>query len=323
MVELVVSLIVTTGMAPVVRTWMLRSGVLDLPNHRSSHSIAVPRGGGLACLAGLVAATCVVTIRGAEVPWVAVSACVALSLLGFADDRFQLPPLPRLLAQVGAGAAVGWSLGGVGWMMLGALATAAVVNVVNFMDGINGITSLTMALWGVVAFLVGRDEHISSLTFLGAVTAGIALGFLPWNAPMARLFLGDAGSYLFGALAACGLLVGLHEGAPWVLLLGPLSIYLVDAGMTILARARRGERLLEAHRSHVYQRLTTGPRALPHLLVAAYAAGLAGVVTLAWAALPPWAALVATIGVMALYVGSPAALRRHHHAADSRHEGAA
>jgi UDP-N-acetylmuramyl pentapeptide phosphotransferase/UDP-N-acetylglucosamine-1-phosphate transferase len=322
-VELVVSLLVTTGMAPVVRAGMLRIGVLDVPNHRSSHTVAVARGGGLACLVGLVATTTLATIRGAEVPWVAVAACVALSLLGFADDQFQLAPLPRLLAQVGAGAAVGWSIGGPGWMVLGTLVTAAVVNVVNFMDGINGITSLTMALWGVVAFLVGRHEQISSLTFLGAVTTGIALGFLPWNAPTARLFLGDSGSYLFGALAASGVLIGLHKGADGALLIAPLSIYLVDAATTMVHRARRGERLLEAHRSHFYQRLTSGPSAFSHQAVAAYAAGLAALVTVALATLPLWAALLVTVGVVAVYLGSPTVARRREAAPHPDREDAA
>jgi UDP-N-acetylmuramyl pentapeptide phosphotransferase/UDP-N-acetylglucosamine-1-phosphate transferase len=303
-IELVVSLLVTTGMAPVVRAWMLRSGVLDVPNHRSSHLVTVARGGGLACLAGLAAATIVATVRGEEVPWVALTACVALSLLGFADDRVQLPPAPRLLAQVVAGGAVGWSLGGVVWLVVGAFLTAGVVNVVNFMDGINGITSTTMTVWGVVAWLVGRDQGIASLALLGAVTAGLALGFLPWNAPTARLFLGDAGSYLFGALVASGLLVGLHEGAPGVLLVAPLSLYLADEATTMASRASRGERLLEAHRSHVYQRLTSGPGGLPHAVVAAYAAGLAAVVTAAWV-IGTALGLAATVVACAAYLCSP------------------
>ncbi|WP_457253541.1 hypothetical protein [Pedococcus sp. P5_B7] len=304
MVELVVSLLVTTGLAPVVRAGMVRSGVLDRPNHRSSHTVVVARGGGLACLAGLVVATSVATIRGHEVPWVAVTASVALSLLGFADDRVQLPPLPRLLAQVGAGGAVGWSLGGVVWMLVGAFVTAAVVNVVNFMDGINGITSTTMTVWGVVAWLVGRDQGIASLAFLGAVTAGLALGFLPWNAPTARLFLGDAGSYLFGALVASGVLIGLHDGARGALLVAPLSLYLVDEATTMVSRVRRGERLLEAHRSHVYQRLTSGPGGLPHAVVAAYAAGLATLVTAGWV-VGTATGVAATVLACAAYLCSP------------------
>jgi UDP-N-acetylmuramyl pentapeptide phosphotransferase/UDP-N-acetylglucosamine-1-phosphate transferase len=305
-VELVVGLLVTAGLSPVVRAAMLRHGVLDVPNHRSSHTVAVARGGGLACLGGVLVAVAVAAVRGTSVPWVAVAACAMLSLLGLADDRLTLSPMPRVAIQVLAGGAVGLAAGGVVGLVVGALLMTCVVNVVNFMDGINGITSLTMAVWGLVALLVGRQHDADGLALVGALAAGAALGFLPWNSPVPRLFLGDAGSYLFGALAASGLVLAWGEGAPVLLVAAPLAVYAADTAWTLVGRARRGARLTEAHREHTYQHLTSGPTAWPHLAVAAAVAGLALAITAAWAWLPAYASLLVSVALLAAYLSAPA-----------------
>ena len=305
MISAVVALLVTAGLAPLVRSLMLRKGIIDIPNHRSSHTVPTARGGGWACILGLSAATAVAVLRDGVVPWWVLAAALVLGLVGFLDDRRSLPAWVRLAAQASTGALVGASVAGTLGALVGAVLYPAAVNVVNFMDGINGITAMTIGVWGTTAFLVGRNSHLSELSLVGGVTAGVALGFLPWNAPVARLFLGDVGSYLLGALVAGGILLGWHGEAPVLLLIAPLSVYLVDTATTLIARARRREALMQAHRSHIYQRLTSGPRALPHVAIAAYAAALAAAVTLAWAFLPAGAAAGVSVVVVGLYLASP------------------
>lgn len=287
-----------------VRSAMRRSGMLDTPNHRSSHVNPTPRGGGLACLLGIWAACAVSALTGREVPWGLMIGATALALVGLADDRLSIPAPVRLGAQLAVGPLLGWAAGG-GWLvLLGAVLTPPVVNMVNFMDGIDGISGLTMAVWGGAAWVVGAQHDVVPLTVTGAVVVGCALGFLPWNLPVARMFLGDVGSYLFGGLVVAGILLAWAHQAPVLPLLAPLTLYAVDTATTLVRRAARGESLLDAHREHIYQRLVVGQQR-PHRVVATGAAALAAVATLAWLFAGAWVAVVVTVGAAALYCASP------------------
>ena len=146
---------------------------------------------------------------------------------------------------------------------------------------------------GVVTFTVGRSSEAPALALVGALTAGLALGFLPWNAVLPRLFLGDSGSYLFGGLATLGLLIATWSKAPLPLVAAPLVLYGVDASVTLMRRAIRHEPLLEAHRDHVYQQLSAPDRA-PHWVVALGMVLASAVVTVAWL-LSPIAAVPITV----------------------------
>lgn len=303
-VELLVSLTVTSASVPLVRVLLVRRGLVDLPNPRSSHRSPTPRGAGLACLLGVLTALAVTQAAGRNVPLSAVAAAVVLALLGFADDRSSLPAVRRLVAQVLVGCLLGLALGG-GWLLVvGGLLTPLVVNIVNFMDGINGITSLSAAGWGLTAWVVAAAQGIPQLGLIGAVTAGSALGFLPWNAPTAKVFLGDAGSYLFGGLVTAGLMVGWSAGASPLLLAAPLALYLADTGTVLLRRLVRGDPVMQAHREHVYQRMVSSV-GLPHLAVAGLVVVLALLVTLAWARTPWYAASAVTLLVCGLYLAAP------------------
>jgi len=314
--EFLVSFVVAMAAAPLVLRVMLQRGVLDIPNHRSSHINAVPRGGGIACLAGVLAGLALASTQHQDVPWLAVSGAVLLAIVGFADDRGTLAAAPRLGAQVAVGALVGVALGGDWWILAGVICIPVVVNVVNFMDGINGITSLNITAWGIVAIAVGHAQNATSLIVIGAVTAGSATAFLPWNAPVARLFLGDIGSYLLGAMVGIGILIGALQTSSVVLLLAPLSIYLADTGTVLLRRALRGEQLMTAHRQHVYQRLVS-EAGMSHAAVAMVTAVLALVITLAWIPGSPLLGMPVTVIVLAAYLTSPAALARE---VKSRHQ---
>lgn len=303
MTELLVSFAATFVAAPLVRRFMLRQGLVDIPNHRSSHSVPTPRGGGLACLVGVAVGLFVAQESSHRVPWVLIGGAVALAAVGFVDDHGGLSVLPRLGAQVAVGAVMGHSVGGGWWILVAILVVPVSVNGINFMDGINGITSLSLGAWGLTALVVGFAHDIVALEVIGGVVAGAALGFLPWNAPVAKLFLGDVGSYLFGGLVSAGILVGTAQGAPIPLLVAPLLLYVVDTGTVLVKRLGRGDSLFEAHREHVYQRLVS-ETGLPHVAVAVLVVGLGVTVTLAWAFLGFTLSVAVTLAVVAAYLGS-------------------
>ncbi|MGG5260595.1 MraY family glycosyltransferase [Phycicoccus avicenniae] len=259
---------------------------LDVPNHRSSHTVPTPRGGGLALVVGTVVTAVLVALTGDAWPadtWVLLGASLVLALVGLLDDVRGLPPVPRLLAQVVVGAAAGFVVGGALGLVVGALVVPAAVNMVNFMDGINGICAAHAVVGGVGALLAGQALGSAPLSVLGALTSGAALGFLPWNAPRARMFLGDVGSYLLGGLAGLSVTAGLSAGAdawrPEVIgcLAAPYLLFAADTATTLVRRRRRGEPLLEAHREHAYQRLVHG-HGLPHWVVSFAMAAAAAVV---------------------------------------------
>jgi UDP-N-acetylmuramyl pentapeptide phosphotransferase/UDP-N-acetylglucosamine-1-phosphate transferase len=190
--------------------------------------------------------------------------------MGLLADTTDAGPISRLLGQALIGAGAGSLLGDWSTALIGAIAVPTVVNVVNFMDGIDGITGMTMSAWAAVALFSAR---VDGTLVLAALTLGGALGFLPWNVPRARMFLGDVGSYLFGGLVAMALLVEQSGGGRPVLVAAALTPYLLDVGLTLAWRSARGTRVLDAHREHLYQRLSRR-RGWTHVRVAGLAASL-------------------------------------------------
>lgn len=261
----------TAATAPLVRRLMRRLDLMDIPNHRSSHLIPVPRGGGLACLAGVVGGwLCAGSIRPglrATLP------VLALAAIGLVDDRRGgLSAETRLVAQFAAGVVSGHGRHR-GPALFALVATPVLVNVFNFMDGINGISGSTAALWGVHAMALGTQKGAADLAVIGALAAGAGVGFLPWNVPHAKLFLGDVGSYQLGAIVAAGLVAASKTPMLCLSATAPLTLYFADTGQAILCRAIRGERLTDAHRQHIYQRLVDHAH-LSHLATTLLHAGL-------------------------------------------------
>jgi Fuc2NAc and GlcNAc transferase len=244
-----------------VRRYALRSALLDLPNERSLHRTPTPRGGGVAVavvtLAGLAAAALLSKIP-ADVAWAVGVGGALVAGVGWLDDRRGVSA--RVRATVHAAAAF-WAAYWI-WGEITPAAVAGVVcimwaiNLYNFMDGIDGLAATEASSVGVIAgalFLVaGRDD----LAIVAFVVAAAALGFLGWNWPPARIFLGDVGSgflgFTFGALS---LIAGLSGALPIALCLLLAGVFAFDATVTLLRRAARGERWYQAHRSHAYQRL--------------------------------------------------------------------
>jgi UDP-GlcNAc:undecaprenyl-phosphate GlcNAc-1-phosphate transferase len=244
--------------------WALHRGALvDIETSRSSHEGTVVRGGGIAVVAGGALSLAIFSDRWAMGSSVgsALLFCLGCAVVGLVDD-IASPPAPlRLIAQVvivavflsavpnewmGAPAALG--------MLIAAIWLLGVVNAFNFMDGINGITAAS-------GFIVGISLTVASLRWdadvevAAAALAGASLGFLPFNAPRAHVFLGDVGSYAIGAGLAGLTVVAYQNGVPIVTVVLPFALYLTDTGLTLLRRVRRGASILTAHREHGYQRL--------------------------------------------------------------------
>jgi UDP-N-acetylmuramyl pentapeptide phosphotransferase/UDP-N-acetylglucosamine-1-phosphate transferase len=246
-----------------------RRAVLDRPNERSSHSVATPRGGGLAVMAVLLPAwVLLVLLDAAPVASIAAALGAAfLALVSFVDDVRSLPAVSRLIAQavaVAGGLAVLPGAGGVFQgllppaldLILSGLLWVWFVNLYNFMDGIDGITGTETACLGAglaLAGFINRELSATGQVALGLATAAAALGFLRWNWQPARIFLGDVGSVPLGYLLGWLLLATAAAGA-WKFALILPAYYLVDATVTLARRALRGARIWQPHREHFYQR---------------------------------------------------------------------
>jgi UDP-GlcNAc:undecaprenyl-phosphate/decaprenyl-phosphate GlcNAc-1-phosphate transferase len=294
-----------------------RARVVDVPNARSSHADVVPRGGGVAVLVGIAGAVAVATPRPAAEALVLVGSALFAGLLGLVDDVRSLPVPVRLAVQaVLALAVAGWvtaqHVSRPGIVAVGAVAGAVwlvgYVNAFNFMDGINGISGLSAVVAGGWYAWLGQDHHEPVVTVLGLALAGAAAGFLPWNVPRARVFLGDVGSYGIGMVIACTSLVAVLDGIPLWMAAAPLAIYLTDTAWALAKRLVRGDSWRDAHREHVYQRLVdTG---WSHTAGAVLVATAALVLAVTSAALPIGWFVMCALGVVGGYLGLPALMGR-------------
>lgn len=258
-VALAAGLALTGVLVPALR----RAQLLDVPNERSSHSAPVPRGGGLAVMAAVLLASAAAAATGSDVLWAPLVVALALAGVGLVDDRSSLPGAVRLVLQLLAGVVVAastWSATSpsqavVLFVLVVVVGVAGYVNAFNFMDGINGISALTAVVAGGWWCWVGVAHDLDGLVVLGASVAGAMLGFAPWNAPRARVFLGDVGSYGIGFLVVAGGVWAWANDVPSLVCLAPLVVYLADTGWVLVKRARGRRPLMQAHREHVYQQM--------------------------------------------------------------------
>ena len=302
---------------PLTIALLRKLAVLDVPGARSSHSAPTPRGGGAPIAVGLIAATAIAPAGGLARPALA-AAIGFFGLLGLLDDLRSLPVLSRLLLQAIAATVVGWVL--LSSLPLPAVAFAAgvaavavwlvgFVNAFNFMDGVNGISGAHALIGGVAYACLAAWRRDPFGVAAGLALAAGACAFLPWNAVRARVFLGDVGSYAIGGSLAVLAARLVMLGVPADAVAGPVALYLADVAWTLQRRIRGGERWLEAHRTHVYQRwcdagwshaeVTVLTSALTVLLC------LLGVAAVAGGTAARVAADLAGLGVLAVYLGSP------------------
>lgn len=254
-----------------LRHYALARSLMDIPNERSSHSVATPRGGGVAIVLTFLVALPLLGYLGL-LPWSSVwatfGAGALVAAIGFADDHGHIPARWRLVAHfTGAVWVLVW-LGGLpehvlpglpgqyGWLLsvVAVFGLVWLLNLYNFMDGIDGIASveaIAVCLGGALLYyLVGATQAMAAPLVLAATV----LGFLLWNFPPARIFMGDAGSGFLGiVLGALALQASWHDAKllpAWLILLG---VFIVDASWTLARRLLRGEKIYLAHRSHAYQ----------------------------------------------------------------------
>jgi len=224
--------------------------LLDRPNARSLHVHAVPRSGGLAVLAGWLAGTA--WLSGPK-PWLA--PLLALTAISLLDDRRGVHPALRLVVHFGAAAAWVWLAAPAVDAVLAVVLIAWMTNLYNFMDGSDGLAG-AMAVVGFGAFAAGAWTAGSAVWSTLAALAAASVPFLFYNAPPARIFLGDAGSVPLGFLAAVFGITGWSE--KWWPAWFPVLVFLpfvADASLTLGLRLARGARVWEAHREHGYQHL--------------------------------------------------------------------
>lgn len=241
------------------RKYALHRQLLDQPGERRSHRVATPRGGGIAIVIALL-----VGCGAASWLWPGqrfytlgfAGALLLVALVGWWDDHRPLSARLRLFVHCLASLWLGWMVfrfTGNGWDgVFAALASVVLINVWNFMDGINGlaVSQAALAAAGYALILPG------ALDWAGWSLVAACLGFLPFNFPRARIFLGDGGSGALGfALASLLALAVVTSNTSWWSCWIPLTAFLVDAGFTLLARMLARQRWWEPHAQHVYQAL--------------------------------------------------------------------
>lgn len=308
--------VVATG---VVRQYALKRKLMDYPNDRSSHTVPTPRGGGLGILVAAATGVVVAGVARAIPILPGMTLLVGMSvlgLIGWIDDARGVPPLIRLALHLLVGGVTVLFIGGFPTLLFGGvevelgifgsvIATVGVVwaiNLFNFMDGIDGIAGsqavLIFGFSGIILLVQGS----SALSFLAIIFASASLGFLAWNWPPAKVFMGDVGSGVLGYLVAVLALMADRDRAMPVIVFAMIGgVFIFDATVTLLRRLLRGKRPAEAHRDHAYQRMTrVWGRHLPVTLAAAVItlvlSGLAFISVLSPQLLP--ACSVAALGLL-------------------------
>ena len=269
-------------LAPVVAvmalllTWLLRRyalarSIIDMPTARSSHTIPTPRGGGVAIVISFLISLPLLLmwdVVASNTVWALFGAGALIAVIGFLDDHGHIAARWRLLGHFSAAAWVLYWLGGfpgltvfgltisVSWVgnVLAAFYLVWMLNLYNFMDGIDGLASVEALSTCLGACLIYWLAGYAGLIWLPFLLSMAVLGFLFWNFPPARIFMGDAGSGFLGMiLGGLSLQAAWHSTDllwVWLILLG---VFIVDATFTLFRRLINGCKVYEAHRSHAYQ----------------------------------------------------------------------
>ncbi len=248
-----------------VRKWAINRSILDVPNERSSHTIPTPRGGGIAIaiswFTGLIYVY--ITDKIDQALFLALLSGLPLALIGILDDIMNLKPGLRFLIQfLSAGLALfflsGLQLLDFGlfsveyqWLLIpiGIIAIMWAVNLFNFLDGIDGYISTEVIFICVAFFIFSQNDNT-------LILASAVIGFLIWNWPKAKIFMGDVGSTLLGFnIAVLAIYFQNEMNFSIIVSLILTSVFWFDATLTLLRRIKNKETLKLAHRKHAYQRI--------------------------------------------------------------------
>ncbi|CAI8946612.1 Fuc2NAc and GlcNAc transferase [Pseudomonas sp. IT-347P] len=315
---LIVVLCISLASTWALRRYALNASIMDIPNDRSSHTVPTPRGGGVAIVVSFIAMLPILV--GFES--LTLSDAVAMggaglfvAILGFADDHGHIAAVWRLLGHFIAAAWLLFWLNGLapislfsqtlelGWAgpLFGVLYLVWLLNLYNFMDGIDGLASVEAicACLGmcVIYYLAGAPQLVAAPLLLSAAV----MGFLFWNFPPAKIFMGDAGSGFLGiALGGLSLISAWHSPHflwSWLILLG---VFVVDATFTLFRRVARGEKVYQAHCSHAYQNASRCFRSHKFVTLAVLAINILWLLPIA--VLVALNALEGVIGILVAYI---------------------
>lgn len=261
----------TALLTGLVRLDAIRRGLLDVPNERSSHTTPTPRGGGLAIVAVVLIASMIAAIYGlTSISTIGplLGGGLVVAIVGYLDDHGHVPIIVRIVIHIAAALGVIFNVGyfealsypggsleiGAAGAVIATLYVVWLLNLTNFMDGIDAILGIeALTVMGAAAVLL---LHVgdTSLATVSLILCAAAAGFLPWNWPPARIFMGDVGSgfvgFCFGAIAVMSHATGSLDIYIWSILLGS---FIVDATVTLISRLVGRHRVYEAHRTHAYQ----------------------------------------------------------------------
>ena len=281
---------------PLVRRLALRIGAIYQPNERTVHAVPTPTIGGLALFAGLLAGLGVSRTlplfdqmnAGSAEPLGALVACTAILGLGLVDDIRGITALTKLTGQifcagllVVAGVQLQYFVVPGSIVVLGAdlavpltvLWVVAIVNAVNLVDGLDGLAAgmVAIATGTFFVYMVSSPSlfgNASAAALLSCITAGVCLGFLPWNFHPAKIFMGDSGAMLLGMLVAIATISGVGRNPvrpsggdlaviaiPLLVPLLVLALPFLDVALAIARRARHNIGLGQADKAHIHHRL--------------------------------------------------------------------
>ncbi len=307
-VLIAIAFVVGVAATAAVRAYAERVRLMDVPNQRSSHETVTPRGGGLSLVIvslGIVVIDFVNLISLDGVFFVLLGTGLMVAIVGFIDDHKPVPAVWRLLVHFAAAIVLVSALGGMPAVQFGesiidlglfgdVVAVTFIVwftNLFNFMDGIDGIASAeTICIAVGVLLLPSVASSGATASLLAALAAGTA-GFLVWNWPPAKIFMGDVGSSYLGFVIAATALVAVDLQItsiwPWLIL---AAIFIVDATVTLVVRVFRGDAWHSAHRSHAYQVLARKAGSHAKVSLGVVAINVLWLMPLAWTAhkVPAW-----------------------------------
>ena len=289
------AMVLSAALVRVARSVALRRNLFDHPNLRSSHRVPTPRLGGVAFVPVMLLATIGLAAAGhilTTLPVVVLASAAALYVVSLIDDLSSLSTITRSGAHLVIAGVMTTAL----YLIDKKISTGTIIhdgiillcllfwivgmiNGYNFMDGIDGMAGAQAVVAGVSWIWIGRVADSNIVVIIGAVTAAVSLGFLTLNWSPAKIFMGDAGSTVFGVIfAALPLIFHASDrendflacGTAGALVVWP---FIADTGFTLVRRAKNRENIFQAHRSHLYQRLVIAGKS--HREVTLTYAGLA------------------------------------------------
>ena len=263
----------------IIRQWGLRRRLLDVPNERSSHTKPTPKGGGLIIVAVCLSVYTLTTVfLNGHFQWSYLTGAILIAVISWLDDLFTVSFIWRFVVHSLAALLIVSTLGyfdelyfpvvenlNIGWS--GAFLTffwiVWLTNAYNFMDGIDGLAGIQAVTAGFGWLLVGKFFGADSTAFYGGVLMFSGIGFLIKNWQPAKIFMGDVGSAFLGfTFAVMPLLMKNETGQNYDkrTFLFSTAVILVwlfafDTLWTFARRVLEREKVWEAHRRHLYQRI--------------------------------------------------------------------